>query len=150
MAREKVEFREKLFMIIEAIFIFIFLILTFVELYSVFMMYLTYISSQSLYYFYVVHNRLQMKYFNAYIKARNPKDGCPYHPPPDDNSNTRITYMPRQILAIGTIKKALPVEVTKNTQVYDSFSSPVIQNNTQSKKRYFEVDFQTPGLQLFN
>ena len=145
MAREKVEFREKVFLIVEAFFILIFLILTIVELYSVFMMYTTYISGQTLYYFYLIHNRLQMKYFNAYIVARSPKDVCPFHPPAADNSPIRISYVPRQILSIGTIKQARPIDVTSRTQVYDSFPVPTIQNNTMAKKHYYEFDLQQAG-----
>jgi hypothetical protein len=150
MAREKLEFREKFFLLIEALFIFLFFILTIVELYSVFMMYSIYIKSQSLYYFYLVHNRLQMKYFNAYIIARSPYDECPYHPPPEDKSPIRISYVPRQILSLGTIKSANPVDVTSKTQIYDNFPKPIIQNNTQAKKKYFEFDIQQVGTSTLN
>jgi hypothetical protein len=150
MAREIIGFREKIFLYVEAFFILIFLLLTLVELYAVFMMYSTYISSQSLYYFYLVHNRLQMKNFNAYIIARSPNDECPYHPPASDKSPIRISYVPRQILALGTIKASSPVDVTSNTQVYDNFPTPLIQNNTMAKKKYFEFDVQEIGTSTLN
>ncbi len=68
-----------------------------------------------------------------YIIARSPNDECPYYPPPEDRSPIRISYVPRQILSLGTIKSARPLDVTSNTQVYDNFPLPIIQNNTQAK-----------------
>ena len=150
MARETVSNREKLFLIIKSLFIFVFLFLTIVEIYSVFMMYSSYIQSQSLYYFYLMHSRLQKKYFNAYIKGRRPTEGCPFHPPAEDGSPIRLSYLPKQILALGTIKGAQPVDVTSNTQVYDKFLSLYIQNNTQSKKKYYEFELQSAGTSTLN
>ncbi len=150
MAREIVNLREKIFLVTELIFIFAFFFLTTLELYSVFMMYSGYIQSHSLYYFYLVHSRLQMKYFNAYIVAKAPLDDCPYHPPPVDNSPIRISYLPRQIVAIGKFKQAHPVDVTSNTQVYDQFASLYIQNNTQAKKKYYEFEVQSAGVTTIN
>jgi hypothetical protein len=150
MAREVVSLREKIFLIVEAFFIFIFLLLTLVELYAVFKMYSTYISSQSLYYYFLVHNRLQMKFFNAYILGKNPKDPCPFVPPDDYGKGFRIAYLPRQILAIGTIKHAQPIDVTSSTQVYDYFSQKYIQNNTQAKKKYYSFELQETGASTIN
>ena len=86
-----------------------------------------------------------MKYFNAYIIAKNPKEDCPFHPPPADNSLIRISYLPRQILAIGTFKSTQPIDVTSSTQVYDNVYKKYIQNNTQARKNYYTFEMQTQG-----
>jgi hypothetical protein len=141
--------REKIFLFIEVFFIIIFFSCTIFELLSIFKMYSIYINSQSFYYFYLIHNRLQLGAYNSFIKAGAPNAGCPSYP--NRNQSLQLSYVPRRILTLGSIENAALVDVSVTTQVYESWSpldppaDRVIQNNTIARKKYYEFDIQNKG-----
>lgn len=114
-----VSIREKVFMIIELILIFVFFILTIVDLFSIIKMYSVYLNAQSYYYFFMMHNRLQIKEYNSFIRSSSPFYKCPEYP--NSNQSLKLSYVPRKFLSLGKIESAKFIDITSDTQVYDDW-----------------------------